>query len=215
MFQTQAEAEFLASILREQPYIRNLTISDKECIPAPDVTNYINLDLFRELPEPYGLSEIRNWVYRLSSLKPDSFARPVLTVPPSDIPVMDKIAINFTNRYKPIIDPKVLKKYASKLVYIGMPREYDRFKTLYFKCEYHKTNSLKELLQYTSKCHGWISNVCGTFAAHEAAAIPRVLCLPGGAHGDVRTYTPNGISVVDNRKLIKAVESLLSRDPLA
>ena len=210
VFQTPAEAEFFASILREQPYIRSVGIGDAECVPAADITNYINLDLFRETPELYGLSEIRNWCYRLSSLKPDSFARQVLTIPPSDLKKQQKLCICFTGRYKPVINPGALQPIADKLVYVGLPREYDTFCSKYFKVDYKPVKSAKEMLQYIDSTCGFIGNISGSYALVECSKLPRILCLPGGSHGDVRPYGGRAVAVLDNHKLLKEAKALLS-----
>jgi len=210
VLQTPEEAEFVASVLREQPYIRHLTISSNDCIPAADVNTFIDLDRFRELPVLYG-GEIRTWYQSILPVKLDHLDRPWLAVPDSDMPASDKLCICFTERYQPCTDPGALKPFADSLVFVGLPKEHKRFCELYFPVEYHAVSSLKELLQYAMKSRGWCSNVSGNYAAMEAAAIPRILCLPGAAHGDVRPYTPNGIAVLDNHKLQRQVESLLSR----
>ena len=211
VLQTHAEAEFLASILREQPYIRHLDIGDRECIPAADVNIYIDLDRFRDTQETATLSEIRRWYQRILPVKLEHLDQPWFTVPASDLPVTDKLCICFTERYQPCMNPAVLKPLADHLVFVGLPKEHRRFCELYFPVEYHPVASLKELLQYVAKSKGWCSNISGNYAAMEAAAMPRILCLPGGSHGDVRPYTPNGCAVVDNHKLLQKAESLLSR----
>lgn len=205
------EAEFLASILREQSYIRNLTISDKAAIPAKDVTRVIDLDRFRDVPEPYTLTEIRDWYKRIMPVTLRDKDKPWIHVPQIEQPKIDKVCICFTERYLPVIDPGVLAPLKDRLVFIGLPSEHKRFCAMYFSVDYHPVGSLKELLQYTSKSRGWCSNISGNYAAHEAAAIPRVLCLPGGlCHGDVRPTTPNGKAVLDNDKLLASVEALFS-----
>lgn len=209
VMQTHAEAEFLASLLRVQPYIRHLTIGDNDCIPASDVNIYIDLDRFRETQDMYSMSEIRGWYARIMPVKLDKLDQPWITVPDSGQPTIDKLCICLTERYKPAIDPAVLKPFADGLIFVGLPKEHQRFCSMYFPVEYHAVGSLLELLQYTSKSKGWVSNIGGNYAAHEGAAIPRILCLPVGG-GDVRPYTPNGIAVMDNKKLIKNVEALLS-----
>lgn len=214
VFMTAKDAEFVASILREQPYIRNLTIGENDCIPAADVTSYINLDLFRSTQPSYGMEEIREWYYRLSSLKPEGFDKKILTIPPSDIPKHGKLIICFTGRYKPAVSPSVLQKYADRLVYVGLPREYDMFCSKYFKCEYHPVKTLKDVLQYTEKGCGFVGNISGQYAAMELAKLPRILCLPNGG-GDVRPYGPNGVAVMDSKKLINSVEALFNAYKLA
>lgn len=211
VMQTHEEAEFVASILREQPYIRHLDIGDRECIPAADVNVYIDLDRFRDIPASLYWGDIRSWYKALLPVKLDHQDKPWFTVPSSDIPASDKLCICFTERYLPCMNPGVLKPLADQLIFVGLPKEHRRFCELYFPVEYHAVSSLKELLQYAAKSKGWCSNISGNYAAMEAAAIPRILCLPGGSHGDVRPYTPNGYAVVDNHKLIKLAESLLSR----
>ena len=208
VFMTRENAEYIASIMREQPYIRNLTIGDAEYVPASDISRYIVLDLFRQLPEPYTFSEIRYWTYRLSSLKPVGLDRPVLTVPESDIEPTQKILICFTPRYKPAVSPMVLAPFRDHLLYVGLKSEYDKFCADYFDVDYRPVASGKEILQLAQKSAGYIGNISGQYALMEAAAIPRLLCLPPGG-GDVRCYCPNGIGVMDKHKLLMGVESLL------
>jgi hypothetical protein len=213
-FMSAKDAEFIASILREQPYIRNLTIGPDDCVPASDVTTYINLDLFRGTQPRYGNEEIREWYYRTSSLKPDGFDKKILTIPESNIPKHNKIVICFTARYKSAVSPTVLQKFADRLVYVGLPREYDMFCSKYFKVDYHPVQTLKDVLQYTEKGCGFIGNISGQYAAMELAKLPRILCLPVGG-GDVRPYGPNGVAVMDSKKLIKSVEALFDRNTMA
>lgn len=214
IFMTAKDAEFVASILREQPYIRNLTIGPDECVPAQDVTGYINLDLFRSTQPRHATEEIREWYYRLSSLKPTGFDKKILTIPPSNKPRHNKLVICFTGRYKPAVSPSLLQKYADRLVYVGLPREYDMFCSKYFKCEYHPVNTLKDVLQYVQDGVGFIGNISGQYAAMELAKLPRILCLPVGG-GDVRPYGPNGVAVIDKAKLMKSVDALFAKDKLA
>ena len=212
--QTYEEAEFLASLLREQPYIRNLTISDNDCVPARDVSTYVDLDRFREVPDMYCFTEIRSWYKRVMDVKLNHLDQPWITVPPTEQPTSSKICICFTERYQPAIDPNALKPFANDLMFIGLPKEHKRFCSMYFSVDYRPVKSLKELLQYVSKSKGWVSNICGSYAAMEGAAIPRVLCVPP-AGGDVRAYTPHGKCIIDNAKLVKSLEALLSTTSLA
>ena len=210
VFMTPVEAEYVASILREQPYIRNLTISDEPCIPADDVSLFIDINLFRQRASAFAGREIREWpFYALSSMEPENLSAPWLTVPESDIAPTNKILICFTGRYKSAISPNALAPFKDKLVYVGLPREYDMFCSKYFKVDYQPVKSAKELLQIAEKSLGFIGNISGQYSFMEGAAIPRILCLPTGG-GDVRPYTPNGKAVLDNKKLIKNVEALLS-----
>ena len=208
------DAEYIAPILRVQPYIRNLTIGPDECVPAPDVTSYVNLDLFRSTLPKHGSEEIREWYYRLSSLKPTGFDKKILTVPESDKPKHKKLVVCFTGRYKPAVSPSLLQKYADRLVYVGLPREYDTFCSKYFKCEYHPVRTLLDTLQYVQDGVGFIGNISGQYAAMELAKLPRILCLPVGG-GDVRPYGPNGTAVMDKTKLYKAVDTLFATHTLA
>ena len=208
VFLTNEDAEYLASILREQSYIRNLTIGDGEGIPAPDVTRVINLNLFRQAPFMYGLEEIRNWCYKLSSIKPENLDKPVLTVPESDIAPIDKVLLCITPRYQPAIPIEALKPYKDHLAYVGLGSEYDRFCRHYFPVEYQPVSSAKELLQKAKKSKGFIGNISGQYSFMEAAAIPRILMLPPKG-GDVRPYTPNGVAVMEPHKMRSQLESLL------
>ena len=212
VLQTPTEAAFLASILREQSYIMKLTIGDADYIPDRDVSVYINLDQFRWVPQIYEYSEIRYWYTRVLDIKDLDVFTPVFTIPYSDQPATDKLCICFTERYKPLIDPAVLKPFADQLVFIGLYKEHEHFCKEYVPVEYHPVTSLLELLQFVQHSKGWCSNISGNYAAMEASALPRILCLPGGlSHGDVRCYCPNGKAVLDNHKLVDAVEALLSR----
>lgn len=213
-FMSTSDAEFLASILREQPYIRNLTIGDKDPVPYADTTKLVDLNRFRTTFDIYPHIECRHWYERLFSFKLQGYDKAIFTVPESDIAPTDKLAICFTERYKPAISPMKLEPYKDKLVYVGLKSEWQRFCLNYFDVDYHLVISMKEMLQYTKKCYGFVCNICGSFAAHEAAAIPRILCLPKGG-GDCRTYTPNGVGALDDYKLVKHVEALLSGVSLA
>ena len=211
VMQTHAEAEFTASILRVQPYIRNITISDDDCVPLKDTTRVINLDRFRDVPEPYSLTECRYWYTRILPVKLNDIHKPWLTVPEATLPKLNKVCISFTERYQPNASPMALKPFADDLIFIGLPKEHKRFCSMYFDVPYHPVKDLVELLQFVKSTKGWCSNVSGVYAANEGAATPRVLCVPGGSYGDVRPYTPNGIAVVDDAKLVKCVEALFSR----
>ena len=213
-FMSTADAEFLASIMREQPYIRTLTIGDKEPIPASDITRYVDLNRFRWTFDIYQHLECRHWYEKLFSFKLDEYNKPIFTVPPSEIAPFDKLAICFTTRYKPAVSPALLKPYKDKLVYVGLKSEWESFCADYFPVEYHAVSSMKDMLQYTKKSLGFVCNICGSYAAHEAAAIPRIICLPKGG-GDVRPYTPNGVGVLDDHKFIQHIEALLSGKPAA
>lgn len=213
-FMSTEEAEFLASILREQPYIRTLTIGDKEPIPAADITRYVDLNRFRTTFDIYQHLECRHWYERLFSFKLKDYDKPIFTVPEANIEPFKKLTICFTERYKPQVSPALLEPYKEQLVYVGLKSEWLRFCSNYFHVDFHAVGSLKEMLQYTKKSLGFVSNICGSYAAHEAAAIPRIICLPKGG-GDVRPYTPNGVGVLDDYKFKHYVAALLSGGSLA
>ena len=173
VFMLPEEAEYLASILREQPYIRSVVITDKDPVPARDVTRVVDLNRFRTMPSVYGMTEIRHWVYRLSALKPEGFDKPIFTVPPSDIEPTNKLLLCVTGRYKPAASPKALEPYKDKLVYVGLKEEHAAFCREYFHVEYQPVKSAKELLQIAQKSLGYIGNISGQYSFMEAAAIPR------------------------------------------
>ena len=211
VFMTAAEAEYMATILREQPYIRNLTISDHDYIPAADVNVYVDLNLFRQRSSAFAGREIREWLfYSLSSMRPENLDKAWITVPASAIKPLDKVLICFTERYKPATSPMCLEPFKDNLLYIGLPKEHKRFCEQYFEVGFQPVQSAKEALQIASKSRGFVGNISGQFAYMESAAIPRVLCLPVGG-GDVRCRTPNGTAAMDSSKLIKSVETLFER----
>jgi ADP-heptose:LPS heptosyltransferase len=69
----------------------------------------------------------------------------------------------------------MLKEFKDHLVFIGLPNEYELFKSKYFDLEYCPTKDLLEAAQYIAGAKGVIGNQSGLFSLTECIKVPRIL----------------------------------------
>jgi hypothetical protein len=169
-------AEMLKALLETQSYIDNVYINDN--IPT-DSFEYkvINLDKFRQLPINFQSGDIRRWYYNIIDTHlPADFTKPVITCEPN-YKYKNKILLIYTERYVNIaMDYNVLKPFKDKLVFIGLPNEYEIFKQRHFDLEYCPTKDLLEAGKYIAGAKCVIGNQSGLFSLAECMKVPRILC---------------------------------------
>lgn len=173
---TDAGAKFIQPLLRVQPYINNLTISDDW--DEKSVQNGYNLDAFRQLPINFHGGFIIEWYYNLTNLplKRD-YESPMLIVEPNK-EYRDKIIILATERYfNPFVDLAVLKPYEKDMVFIGLENEYDFVKRSLDIPRVEVKDAL-EVAQILKGAKLVISNQNGNFTAAELLNANRILISP-------------------------------------
>jgi hypothetical protein len=170
---TEAAAKFIIPLLNTQSYIKNVSFSEN--IP----NHAINLDNFRKLPINFMSGNICRWYYNLCPVHlPADFTKPVLTCKANN-KYKDKILISYTERYVNVtIDYKKLKEFQDKLVFIGLPKEYELFSNRFFNLEYCKTKDALEVAEYMTGAKGFLGNQSGLFSIAECLKIPRICLTP-------------------------------------
>ncbi len=217
---TQGGAEFIAGLLRSQPYIGNVSCGDE----SPE--NAFDLDLFRNLKINFSAGHIANYYYNLVDRHlPRQFYKPVITVTP-DRKYCDRIILIATARYRNIfVDMSALEPFREKLVFAGLPEEYTEFCEKYFYVEYiGKLKSMAEIAGYFAGAAGVIGNQSGLFSLAECMKVPRILisadyCLFNKrfAPGPVNVIPQGGWceSVATTEKMVSAVKNLLEYNNLS
>ena len=168
-------AEALKPLLEKQSYIDNVYINDNVPVDSVDY-KVINLDLFRQLPINFQSGDIRRWYYNITDKHlPADFTKQIITCEPN-YKFNNKILLIYTERYINVtIDYNVLKEFKDHLVFIGLPNEYELFKSKYFDLEYCPTKDLLETAQYIAGAKGVIGNQSGLFSLTECIKVPRIL----------------------------------------
>ena len=170
---TKDAAMFIKPLLESQPYIHNVFINEN--IPEGSFV----LDNFRRLRINFFSGDLRSWYYNLTGdILPREFWKPILTTKPNK-KYQDKIILIATERYQnPFIDYKCLQQFKDKIIFMGLPNEYNIFCTKYFSIDFCKVNSLEEAAQYMAGCKCVIGNPSGLYSVAECLKVPRILVQP-------------------------------------
>ena len=170
---TSQAAEFMQSLLIQQPYIRNVSFSNE----LPE--NAISLDKFREIKLNLSSGQIQNWYYNLTDIHlPREFWKPILSVEPN-FQYSDKVILSITSRYRNVyIDCKKLEKHRENLIFAGTQEEYQNFCREYFELPCIKADNLLTYAQFFAGANGFIGNQGGLYTTAECLKIPRILIAP-------------------------------------
>ena len=200
---TPSDAAFFSQLLRAQPYITDVTISE-----GFRGAKFRNLDEFRDNMQRIIGREIRLWYFDAAGIAPVSFEKPVLTIPDRPESTQERIAVCFTPRYRSALNPSALEPFKDKIVFVGLPSEHRAFCSSVFPVEFYPVSSMLEMLQFIASCRVFVGNVSGVYAAVECSKLPRILCVaPDG--GNVRAYGQEGFEVRTETELQKAISYFL------
>lgn len=171
-------ADRLIPLLLAQPYIADVRIWNGETV------NF-NLNWFRGVGFNHGAGDITKWYRHVFKCNPCTW-QPWLFVDP-DPAYQGCILVNRTNRYRnPNLDYSFLKRYESRLIFIGLTDEYQDFRSAFdirvpvrLPLDYLKT------ARAIAACRLYIGNQSSCFALAEGLKVPRVL--------EVAPHAPNVI----------------------
>ena len=184
-------------------------------------SNYIDLDKFRNPNINHLGGDIRQWYYQIIPQHlPKDFSRALFTNIEETIPGLeDKILITKTSRYlNPYIDWKLLYRFSSHLLFIGLPYQHSDFCKSFFPLEYIKPVDGVETVKLLKSSKGFIGSASGLTAFAQCLKVPRVLIssewksyrIPGP---DVILPIGGWNQVVRlNEKLVPSVQALLENE---
>lgn len=173
---TQQSAKFLQPLIKNQPFINQLTISD--IFDSKAVQNGFNLDVFRQLPINFMCSFIPEWYYNLTNIPlKRNFETPLLTVQPNT-EYNNKIVLLITKRYlNAFVDLNVLKPWEDRMIFIGLDDEYQFIKKIVNIPRVEVKDAL-EVAQILKGAQLVISNPNGNYAIAELIKANRILIQP-------------------------------------
>jgi hypothetical protein len=132
-----------------------------------------DLDVFRRSPFPLNSGSIARWYFLHFAINAD-LGKPWLRVNPSNA-FSDHIVIARSLGYhSPGIDYSFLHKYG-KLLFVGVPEEFDAMRTSLPALEYHPVSDFLELAEIIAGCRFFIGNQSFPFSLAEALKVRRVL----------------------------------------
>lgn len=177
----------LKPLIEAQPYIKSFNKWQGEKV-------MVDMDMLRQVKMhmPYG--NIVTWLPMVFAEMRPEYWKPWITVNNCDrIAFGDKIIINRTSRYHGAwIDYFHLKKYESRIVFVGMDEEHKTFQADWGLNVHHwLPDNFYDLAVAISSCKLFIGNQSMCFAIAEAMKTPRLLeicdfapnvqpCGPGG-----------------------------------
>ena len=165
-----AACEFLRQLLEAQPYIGQVTVSEK----VPD--GAIDLSKFRNLPLFHAAGDVRYYYYAMSpNALPKDFLSPMLTSP-RDERAAGKIVVVRSARYRnPLVNYRGLASLAESMIFVGLPGEHEDFCSSEFELPYQPVANALEAAGLMSTARLVIGNQCGLFAIAEQLKVPRWL----------------------------------------
>lgn len=168
-------AEFIASLLRGQKCIHELTVSPD--FDADKFERGYNLDNFRKLQINFSAGLIAEWYFNLVNFPLERrFDEQLIEVEPNT-DFNGKIILSQTKKYiNPFVDLSVLKEFEDRIVFIGLDEEYQIIKMKYgFNIPHHKVSSGLEAAQAIKGAAMTIANQNGNFAIAEMIKANRIL----------------------------------------
>ena len=179
--------EWLKPLLLNQPYIKDVTISEK----VPEFC--YNLDTFRNGSVNINAGDIRYWFYRpRPNFLPKDFYSPMLTAP-KDPQYGDNIIISRTARHRNRdLNYKKLEPLQDKILFVGTKQEHQDFCKEQFPCEYRPVKDALELATIINSAKLFIGNQCGIFAIAEQLKVPRMLETAENRPGSAPNVLPMG-----------------------
>jgi len=156
----------LRPLLLAQPEINRCEVYNGENIDY-------DLDIFRNSPFPSHAGNIARWYFLHFAVNAD-LGKPWLRVN-ANCDVSDCIVIARSQGYhSPGIDYSFLQKYG-KLLFVGVPEEYEAMKKALPDLEYHQVADFLELAEIIAGCRLFIGNQSFPFSIAEALKVRRIL----------------------------------------
>jgi hypothetical protein len=162
----EAMFERLTPLLLAQPQIMS-------CTPFTNQAIDYNLDIIRDYPFPLSYGNIARWYFLTFAINAD-LGRPWLQVK-ANTKVNEYVIIARSRRYRaPNIDYSFLAKY-DKLLFVGLPEEFDDMRTIIPNITYRPVNNFLEMAEIIAGCKFFIGNQSFPFAIAEALKVKRLL----------------------------------------
>jgi len=163
---TPKSIELFAPLILSQPAF-------KKCEALKDQKVQYDLTVFREFPFDYRMGSIARWYFLTYGINGD-LGKPWLQVTP-DKTFNHAIVLARSSRYRsPKIDYGFLQKYP-RLVFVGMPEEFEDMKKQLPKLEYKPVTNFLELAAVIAGSKLFIGNQSFPFSLAEALKVRRVL----------------------------------------
>jgi len=163
---TEKNVELISPLLLNQPGIN-------KCEAYAGQHIHYELDIFRKYPFDYRMGSIARWYFIIYGINAD-LGKAWLKATP-DTSYSDAIVIARSSRYRtPGISYSFLKKYP-RLVFVGLPAEYEEMKATLPNLEYRPVKDYMELASVIAGARFFIGNQSSPFAVAEAIKAKRVL----------------------------------------
>jgi hypothetical protein len=192
---TQKSVELFTPLILSQPHFARC-----EALHGQQVD--YDLTAFRQLPFDYRMGSIARWYFLTYGINWD-LGKPWLYVTPNTA-YEDAVVIARSSRYhSPGISYGFLKKY-TRLVFVGVPDEYNEMKKELPALEYAPVHDFLQLAKIIAGSRLFIGNQSFPFSLAEALKVPRVLevyhqcpnVLVEGANGYDFCYQPQFEKIV-------------------
>ena len=167
-------ASMIAPLIQEQKYVESVQISG--CVPPGSFV----LDRFRD-GNILNLSagSIAQWYNMLDnrSMKRPDLSNRWIEVNDDDFSIgRYKIVMFRSLRYRRRnLNYQVMKKFSSKILFIGLPEEHRDFCDTFFKVDYYKISNFLEAAKIMKSAKFVIGNQTGLFSVAEGMKVPRIL----------------------------------------
>jgi hypothetical protein len=163
---TEQNLRLISPLLLHQPEINSCDTYSGQHI-------HYDLGSFRNYPFDFRMGSISRWYFMIYGINAD-LGKAWLTADP-DTSVNNAIVLGRSSRYRaPGINYSFLKKYP-RIVFVGLPAEYDEMKLSIPNLEYRTVKDYLELATIIAGCKFFIGNQSFPFSIAEALKVKRVL----------------------------------------
>lgn len=170
---TEGGASVLRRLLERQPYVSGVTSS-------PDVPEgCYNLDRFRDLGIiNLGAGSISQWydMFDPASTRRYDLSRPWLeAIEEAPDGGYDVVVFRSSRYRRKGINFVPLRKYSSRMVFIGLEEEWKDFCRTFFQVRFHRISDFYEAATMIRRARFVVGNQTGLFSLAEAMKVPRLL----------------------------------------
>ncbi len=156
----------LKPLLLEQPKITS-------CEPYEGQSIDYDLDIIRKSAFPLNAGHIARWYFLHFGINAD-LGKPWLRAKPNKAFTEYIVIARSLGYHSPGIDYSFLNKYG-KLLFLGIPKEFEAMRNSLPRLEYHKVVDFLEMAEIIAGCRFFIGNQSFPFSIAEALKIKRVL----------------------------------------
>lgn len=170
---TQNMFEMVKPLLLEQDYIWGYEVFEGQ--PIDIDMDKIRMEIYTNQPK----GSLNRWPFYAFPQMTCDLSRPWIAIKRKIAALSDKIVINFTQRYRNhTITYFFLKKYEERIIFVGLPKEYDLFcKQWSLNIYYQKVKDFLELGEIIASCKFFCGNQSMAYQIAESLKVKRVLEL--------------------------------------